>query len=83
MKVAAATASVDHNSNRLGLLRKAGLWVRRTSTTASSVNSEIMNHEVWKVASLGMEHEQQDGEGQQIEDRADQPEHDHEAAGCP
>ena len=51
-RVATATASVDHNSNRLGLLRKAGLCVRRTSTTASSVSSEIMNHEVWNVASF-------------------------------
>ena len=52
VRVATATASVDHNSSGLGLLRKAGLWVRRTSTTASSVSNEIMNHEVWKVASF-------------------------------
>ena len=51
-KVAATTAMVDHRSNVLGLLRNAGLWVRRTSTTASSVNSDIRNHEVWNVASL-------------------------------
>ena len=32
VRVATATPSVDHNSSGLGLLRKAGLWVRRTST---------------------------------------------------
>ena len=40
-----------HNSKRLGLLRNAGRRVRRTRTTASSVNSEMTNQVVWNVAS--------------------------------
>ena len=76
--VAAATTSVVHNSSRLGLLRKAGLCVRRTSTTASSVSSETMNQEVWNVGSVGVKNQQQHRERQQIEDRTDQPEDDHE-----
>src|SRR5690349_21058913 len=51
VKVAMATASVEPRSSRLGVLRAADLWVRRTSTTASSVNREIRNQEVWNVAS--------------------------------
>ena len=45
-RVATATASVVHSSKRLGLLRRAGLCVRRTRTTASSVSSETTNQDV-------------------------------------
>ncbi|MNU10108.1 hypothetical protein D3C72_2570740 [compost metagenome] len=51
MKVKAATASVEPRSNRLGRVRSIDLWLRSTSTTSNSVKSEIMNHEVWNVAS--------------------------------
>lgn len=50
-KVTPRVTSVDHSSIGPGRLRNADLRVLRTSTAASSVMREIMNHDVWNRGS--------------------------------